>query len=57
MELVTTKICMALDIGVHGNMFGGNMMAFLDEVAGAYACQKRKPLIRVVFLLLYFSIV
>jgi acyl-CoA thioesterase YciA len=39
MELVTTKICMALDIGVHGNMFGGNMMAFLDEAAGAYACQ------------------
>jgi acyl-CoA thioesterase YciA len=39
MELITTKICMALDIGVHGNMFGGNMMAALDEAAGAYACQ------------------
>lgn len=39
MELVTTKICMALDLGVHGNLFGGNMMSFLDEAAAAYACQ------------------
>lgn len=39
MELVTTKICMALDLGVHGNLFGGNMMSFLDESAAAYACQ------------------
>lgn len=39
MELITTKICMALDIGVHGNLFGGNMMCFLDEAAAAYANQ------------------
>ena len=39
MELVTTKICMALDIGVHGNLFGGKMMSFIDEAAAAYACQ------------------
>jgi len=39
MELITTKICMALDLGVHGNLFGGNMMAFLDEAAAAYSCQ------------------
>ena len=39
MELVTTKICMALDLGVHGNLFGGSMMSFLDEAAAAYACQ------------------
>ena len=39
MELITTKICMALDIGVHGNLFGGNMMSFLDEAAAAYASQ------------------
>jgi acyl-CoA thioesterase YciA len=39
MELITTKICMALDLGVHGNLFGGNMMAFLDESAAAYTCQ------------------
>ena len=30
---------MALDLGVHGNLFGGNMMAFLDEAAAAYSCQ------------------
>ena len=39
MELVTTKICMAFDLGVHGNYFGGNMMSLLDESAAAYACQ------------------
>lgn len=39
MELVTTKICMGLDIGIHGNLFGGKMMSFLDEAAAAYACQ------------------
>ncbi|NBO22425.1 acyl-CoA thioesterase [bacterium] len=39
MELITTKVCMAKDIGVHGNLFGGNMMAFVDESAAAYVCQ------------------
>ena len=39
MELITTKICMALDLGVHGNLFGGSMMSFLDEAAAAYSCQ------------------
>jgi len=39
MELVTTKICMTLDIGVNNSLFGGNMMSLLDEAAAAYACQ------------------
>jgi acyl-CoA thioesterase YciA len=39
MELISTKICMASDLGVHGNLFGGTMMSFLDESAAAYACQ------------------
>lgn len=39
MELITTKICMASELGVHGNLFGGSMMAFLDEAAAAYSCQ------------------
>ena len=39
MELITTKVCMAKDIGVHGNLFGGNMMAYVDEAAAAYVCQ------------------
>ena len=30
---------MGLDIGVHGNLFGGKMMSFLDEAAAAYSCQ------------------
>lgn len=39
MELLTTKICMASELGVHGNLFGGTMMSALDEAAAAYACQ------------------
>lgn len=39
MELLTTKICMASDLGVHENLFGGTMMSYLDEAAAAYACQ------------------
>jgi acyl-CoA thioesterase YciA len=39
MELITTKICMTSDLGVHGNLFGGTMMSILDEAAAAYACQ------------------
>lgn len=39
MEILTTKICMTSDLGVHGNLFGGTMMSYLDESAAAYACQ------------------
>jgi len=30
---------MAKDIGVHGNLFGGYMMAYVDEAAAAYVCE------------------
>lgn len=30
---------MGYQIGVHNNLFGGNMLSFLDESAAAYACQ------------------
>jgi acyl-CoA thioesterase YciA len=30
---------MSPDIGVHGNLFGGKMMGWIDEAAAAYACQ------------------
>ena len=40
MDLITTKVCMAKDIGVHGNLFGGIMLAWLDEAGAAYACEK-----------------
>ena len=37
MELITTHVCMVRDIGVHGNLFGGIMMAWIDEAASAMA--------------------
>lgn len=39
MELITTKICMGLNIGANGNLFGGQMLSILDESAAAYASQ------------------
>lgn len=39
MELINKKICMGRDIGVHGNVFGGILMAWIDEAAGAYASE------------------
>jgi acyl-CoA thioesterase YciA len=39
MELVTTNICRASDIGVHSNMFGGEMMSIIDLTSAAYAAQ------------------
>ena len=42
MDLITTKVCMAKDIGIHGNLFGGNMLAWLDEAGAAYACEKAR---------------
>lgn len=39
MELITSKICMASDIGIHGNLFGGFLMAWIDEAAAAYVTQ------------------
>ena len=28
------------NIGVHGNLFGGTMLAWLDEAGAAFACEK-----------------
>ncbi len=39
MKLVTKKIVMARDIGIHGNLFGGTLMAWLDEAAAAFATE------------------
>lgn len=39
MNLVTKKIVMAKDIGIHGNLFGGILMAWIDEAAAAYATE------------------
>ncbi len=37
MELLMTKVCMTKDIGVHGNLFGGIMLFWIDEAAVAMA--------------------
>ena len=39
MTLITSKIAMAKDLGMHGNLFGGIMMAWIDEAASVLACQ------------------
>lgn len=39
MHLVTKKIVMAKDIGIHGNLFGGLLMAWIDEAAAAFATE------------------
>lgn len=39
MQLITKKIVMAKDIGIHGNLFGGILMAWLDEAAAAFATE------------------
>lgn len=39
MQLIAKKIVMARDIGIHGNLFGGTLMAWIDEAAAAYATE------------------
>tara|TARA_Y100001963_G_C6759080_1_gene438455 strand:+ start:689 stop:1090 length:402 start_codon:yes stop_codon:yes gene_type:complete len=39
MEHISTHICKGQNIGVHGNLFGGIMLSWLDESGGAYAGQ------------------
>ncbi len=39
MRLISKKICMARDIGVHNNLFGGILMEWIDEAAAAFATE------------------
>lgn len=39
MKLISKKICMAKDIGIHGNLFGGILMCWIDEAAAACATE------------------
>ncbi len=39
MELITTHICKASEIGVHDNMFGGDLISLVDLSSAAYAAQ------------------
>jgi len=34
---ITTHICKTMDLGVSGNLFGGQLMYWLDEAAAVYA--------------------
>lgn len=40
MELISTKICKTSDIGIHDNLFGGTLLAWMDEAGGTYAATK-----------------
>jgi acyl-CoA thioesterase YciA len=37
MKLISTKLCKTSDIGVNDNLFGGIMLAWLDEAGGILA--------------------
>ncbi len=39
MKLLTKRIVMIKDIGIHGNLFGGTLMSWIDESAAAYATE------------------
>jgi len=39
MELISQHICKGQNIGVHGNLFGGVMLGWLDEAGAAFAAQ------------------
>ena len=39
MQLISTHICKTRDIGNHGNLFGGVMLAWLDESGAALAAE------------------
>lgn len=42
MELISTHTVMTADIGVNENLFGGRLMAWIDEAAAAYAKEKSR---------------
>ncbi len=39
MKLISTHICKGQNIGVHGNLFGGVMLSWLDEAGAAFTAQ------------------
>ena len=40
MDLVTQHIVMSKELNAHGNLFGGIMLAWIDEAAALYAMEK-----------------
>lgn len=39
MKLITKRIVLGSDIGIHGNLFGGTLMSWMDEAAAAFATE------------------
>ncbi len=39
MQLLNKRIVMGKDIGIHGNLFGGTLMSWIDEAAAAFASE------------------
>jgi len=39
MQLISTHICKTRDVGNHGNLFGGVMLAWIDESGAALAAE------------------
>ena len=39
-ELISKEICMTKDLGLHGNLFGGIMLSYIDKVGAIYACEQ-----------------
>ncbi|GAB4383627.1 MAG: acyl-CoA thioester hydrolase YciA [Salibacteraceae bacterium] len=37
MQLISQRLCMEKDLGIHGNLFGGIMLSWLDEAAATLA--------------------
>lgn len=45
MKLITREICLRNDLGIHGNLFGGTMMSWLDKagvIEATRLCQSNK---------------
>jgi acyl-CoA thioesterase YciA len=38
-QLISTHVCKGQNIGVHGNLFGGVMLSWLDEAGAAFTAQ------------------
>lgn len=40
MELISSHICMTKNIGINGNLFGGEILSWIDLAAASYATEK-----------------
>jgi acyl-CoA thioesterase YciA len=39
MELISSHFIKTKDVGIHGNLFGGSLLAWIDEAGAVFACQ------------------